>query len=283
MIKSLLVIGSAFLVTTPLIAQPPDRILALSWQFDAIDSLFAINVATGAATPVGFPESRTNSLAQDEQGYLYTVRQPLTAAEDSPLFRIDPQTGASLVVAILDNSDIRGLAWSPVDELFYAMEANGDSIGPSELVRIDLDGRITSIENLTIRCHSLAFSETGILYCYDLDGLGLVSINEVTGQVVDLDPSVGTEHGILALMVMADGTMLAASQPDLFELDPATGSATLLTSFGVPSRDVRGIAEVASPATPREIPTLSDASTALLSLLLAAVAVWFLRHGTRIG
>jgi hypothetical protein len=242
-------------------------IIGVSFGFLGTDSrVVRIDPTTGAGSVIGvtgFPAM--NSLAENSAGTLFSVvdNPPIALPR---LITIDPNTGAGTVVSTLNFGsvvpDVRGLAFSPADVLF-AINNTGPigEANPDELYHVDVATGIGTLIGPTGRhgLQSIAFSPAGVLYGWDVGGptgvvgLGLVTIDPVTGQATDVNPAVG-DGGLLiqGIAFAPDGTLFgvsgaaAAVMPDtLFAINPATGVATPIGSGGY--SDVRGIAVTVIP------------------------------------
>lgn len=226
-------------------------------QFDLIgvcwdasnSSVVRVDPATGYGTTVGVsgvPD--LNSLAQNNAGTLFS-------ASGNQLVTLDPNTGIARSIATLDFgtelASVRGLAFSPADVLFainYAPRA-----APHNLYTINPDtGSTTLVGNTGVPgIQAIAFSPQGVLYGWDVGfypvaGIGLVTIDTITGLATDVDPLVeATPYAVQSIEFAPDGTLYGACDA-LYSIDVASGTTTLVGSGGY--LDIRGLAVVPEPS-----------------------------------
>ncbi len=239
------------------------EIIGVSFGFlGSASPVVRIDPATGVGSVLGvsgFPAM--NALAENRAGILYS-------AVDNPpvspphLITINPVTGAGTMVATLNFGtvlpDVRGLAFSGADVLF-AINNTGPIGGanPDDLFRVDVATGMGTLIGATGRngVQSITFSSSGILYGWDvggmgLPGLGLITIDPATGLATDVNPTVGDGGLFMQGITFApDGRLFGVSaaaatvMPDtLFAIDAGTGMVSPIGSGGY--TDVRGIAFV---------------------------------------
>ena len=86
----------------------------------------------------------------------------------------------------------------------------------------------------------LDFSPTGTLYGWSVQsGVGLVTIDPITGLGNDVNPAVGAMFEIQSLAFDSGGTLFGA-RDGLFQIDTTTGVAVQIGSGGL--GDIRGLA-----------------------------------------
>lgn len=242
------------LLTVP---APAKAVSLIGVSFDG--TVTNINSDTGRGVAVGSSGFNTlNSLARNSSGTFFSATNFIGA--DPFLVAINPNTGLGTKVATLDfvrAGDVRGLAFSPSDTLFAinsSVKESGEEL-PDSLLTIDVDtGTGTLIGNTGLPgIQALAFSPKGALYGWEVGalgngvGLGLVTIDPLTGLATDVNPSMdGSADDIQGLAFASDGTLYGARE-SLFSVDVTSGTITLVGSGGY--SDVRGIEPVPEPSS----------------------------------
>jgi hypothetical protein len=263
-------------------------VLLVSWSFLAFPgSANAEFLAVGGPGPVYIIDERTgngilagalgssngggNALAIDRSGTPYTTMTygyPLNGIYLVPLRRQDGFWLGTLGPRI--GLHVPGLAFSPGGTLFAI--GNNDATG-DDLYTIDVDTGVRTLVGSTrlFGIAALEFSPQGILYGFDGGrgsgtGVGLVTIDPLTGVATDVDPAVdGSAWDVLTIAFAPDGTLYAA-RTSLFTVDITTGALTLVASGG--GWNIGGMVWIPEPCTP----------TALLSLAAAALLVHLCRR-----
>jgi hypothetical protein len=207
-----------------------------------------INPLTGSGVPIGVPGFATlNSLAANGAGTFYS-------ASGSSLVTINPITGAGTQVATLNFGanapDVRGLAISPAGVLYAA---NDGGLGSDLLYTVDTaTGQATLVGSTGVAgIQALEFSGTGVLYGWEVGtfgpGMGLVTINPLTGAVTDVNPAIGGNSAQIQGLAFGPNGLLYGARDALYTIDLATGAIILVGSGGY--SDVRGLAVVPEPST----------------------------------
>jgi len=217
------------------------EIIGVSWA----GNVYSIDETTGSGFLLGASGyDRLNSLAADSSGIIYS-------ASSNALLTIDPITGSGTFVAPISTSNgVRGLAFSPDDVLFAVVDRGSPgSIGPDSIYTIDVTtGQLTLIGSTGYYgFQGLAFAPDGTLYGWEGGhgggyGIGLVTVDPLTGIVTDVNPSVGGSLGegqTLDFSFDGDGTLYMASSW-LYTVDINTGISTLVGGGGY--SDIRGLA-----------------------------------------
>jgi len=201
-----------------------------------------VNQTTAALTLVGTPVPgiRISGVAFDSTGALFgsTIgigTPPLT----STLIRIDPNTGAliSVVGPITDGPgglaiSIADLAVQPGTDVLFGVRAPADTHGGfGKLYAIDKTTAVaTFIGNSPVRRDSIAFAPGGTLYevSFFPGPLKLYTLNPANGAPLTSVP-LAEFYGALASRP-TDSVLFAGNGDvgQIFNLDPATGAATLL-------------------------------------------------------
>lgn len=238
-------------------------------------NLYSISETTGAATAVGASGfARLNSLALNNAGVLYTATDNANNAPgDDRLLTLNQSNGAGTAVATLNfgavDPDVRSMAFRASDGALFAVNAGGGgSTFQNSLFRIDVSTGagtlVAALGNFGIQ--GLDFSPiSGVLYGWS-GSLGLVSIDEGTGAVFDIN---GAVNGVLLQSIAFDasGTLYGASEQALYSINLASGEQTLIGNFGTTST-LRGLESIGG-ATPA--PTPSTLALAALAAGLVAV------------
>ncbi|NOZ40742.1 MAG: hypothetical protein GXP24_11025 [Planctomycetes bacterium] len=212
--------------------------------FESGTTLVRIDPLTGQYTATSNLGSFYNSLAQNSQGEFYGGRSSVTA-ENGRVSRFDPATGAVLQTfnAITPGAgSSRGLSFDAEDNLFAVVNRNDSSGSPTlddDLYRFDLASQTTT------RIGSLGFgavqgfdiSPNDTFYAWDIIE-GLLTVDPVTGNATDVNPSIGGTGDIQSIVFAPDGRLFGARQ-NLYRIDPTTGE---FTQIGVGlGFDIRGI------------------------------------------
>jgi hypothetical protein len=195
---------------------------------------------------------RSNALAADHQGTVYAVGK-------SALIRLDPSTGKGTFVVGLPIDDVRGLSFSPIDELWAVSREDN---GADTLVRINrTSGAVTVVGPTGLSgIEDLAFAADGTLCAWHdgpgLAGAGLLVLDPLSGAATDPFPAVGESGDVRSLTFTQDGALYGARH-QLYRIDPSTGVATLVGGGGY--FDVSGLAPL--PDTDLDhVPDAADSS-----------------------
>lgn len=207
-------------------ALPAQDMIAVGWS----GTVYALDSFAGTATSIGAGSYGQNALAIDGAGGVWCTQRSQGTPYVYDLTTVDPLTGATTVR--LPGVDIRGLAGTNSPLLFAVLE------GGDTLATIDtLTGTITRIGTIGFASiQALAFHR-GTLYAWDITA-GLLRVDVVTGAGTRVNPAAGTSNaGIQFLASRSDGKLIGG-QNNLYELDPVSGVATQIGSFG--NLDLRG-------------------------------------------
>lgn len=223
---------------------------------DASKTLITIDVQSGRSFPVNGREGNTGlpRTTNFDFGLTFDCNGELFASSDSrrSLYRIDITTGAATLVGTEGGLGAQITGLSARYDGVYGIGSSGDE----NLYRINtMSGRATLIGPLGA---NLEFTDGGL----DFDAAGqLWGVADMTGSSINGEPSV------------------------LFRVDPATGAATRVgtTLIGVESLASTEPVCTAPEGTPPPpaIPALDRGGLALLSLLLALLAMVALRPAQR--
>jgi hypothetical protein len=213
-----------------------------------------VDLGSGVETPLASSGFGTlNALALSPSGDL------LAAGNTPSLVRINPVTGQGMHAAVLGNLtpgiSLRGLAFSSTGVL-YAIN-NGDPVGggsPDRLYTIDQStGAATFIGQVGyVGVQGIDFAPDGTLYGWDVgwdvSGVGLITIDAVTGAAADVNPAIGDFRAIQAIAFGPGGRLYGATngpQSAIVEINRFTGETTIV----VPTTnvDIRGLAIVPEP------------------------------------
>lgn len=226
----------------PQVVHSTGDLLAISWT-PTNSPVYQIDSVTGSGFQIGLSGiGRLNSMARDGSGVIYSVGGESITEEDK-LVIIDPVSGAATQIATIDLGkgipSIRGLAWSPQEELFGIQSGFTVSNPEDSLYSIDVTTGLGTFVGYTgfTGIQGLAFSPSGELFAWDT-GEGLLLIDKTTGVATDVNPLVGGDCEIQTIDFLPDGTLLGARHA-LFSIDLATGECTGLGSGGY--TDVRGM------------------------------------------
>jgi hypothetical protein len=253
---------------------------------DAAEPIFAVagqqlitlNPANGEflSSASGLNFGNLNDLAKGPDGFLYSATWDSNSSIPRKLVQLNPLTGQSIPLVTLDfgaeRADVRGLAFSPSGTLFALNDIEMLNSTPDNLYTINIQtGHATLVGNTGVGgLQSLAFSPAGVLYGWDLNGLGLVQINPVTGVATDVNPSLNGFLDIQALTFGPDGTLYGARNA-LYTIDPSTGVTTLVGSGGY--SNVYGMA-----VGPASIPVPEPSSIVLVAIGFTVAAGTARRH-----
>ncbi|HEX6813669.1 MAG TPA: hypothetical protein VF384_18765 [Planctomycetota bacterium] len=198
---------------------------------------YSINSTTGTGAMIG-PSGVTNLNSMAAFGNLLVC-----VSNTGMLVSINPITGAGTPIVATSPAltDVRGLAATPFGVL-YAIR-NGS---PMDLLyTIDVATGATTLIGPTSHpgLQGLASDLIGTLYAWDVGpgtgvGVGLVTVDPVTGASTDVNPSVGNPVDVQCLATSPAG-LLYGSRSNLYLFDVTTGVATLIGGGGY--TDVRGM------------------------------------------
>ena len=200
------------------------------------DLLFAVDLATGAATPVGSTANNgltdpTDLCWRDDTNEWFTI--DLAGGEVGTL---DPLTGAFTVRWQTNLNGWQAMAWDPGQHVFWL---HNQTLG---LFRLDpATGTTTAIgmptpSNLLLA--AMAVDATGTLWGFDFFGARLWQVDKATGQTSQRTPAVIQLTG---LAIDAGGrwfgTFVNQANPfgiatSLYRIDPVAGTSTLVGPTG---------------------------------------------------
>lgn len=250
-LKSMLALGLVASAHSASMAVEP--ILAVSFSFT--DSpVHLVDPATGIATFVGNAGfNRLNSLAKNNVGQFYSVG----GSNNDKLITLNPTTGAGTLVSTLAGDPLyqytAGLAFSPSNTLYATVVKQ--SFPAYFLTSIDINtGAMTTIGNGHFGLQSLAISSAGIIYSWDMslgNGIGLVTLDPVTGALTDVNVAEAPSLDIQALAFDSNGVLYGAADNRLYQINTTNGAATFIGAGldGPNPPDYRGIEFVPEPAS----------------------------------
>ncbi len=229
--------------------KPAKAISLIGVNYDFPSSVFTIDEMTGSSKFIGFSGfNGLNSLAIDSTGMLFSAED----AEEQPsnLITINPATGQGKSVALIDllgeNVGFRGLAFSP-DDVLFAFNVNVLTLSKG-LYTIDITTGIGTLisNNFNDGIQALDFSPEGILFGWAVDS-GLLTIDTVTGKVVDVNTLEPGTVKIQSIAFSPDGKTLYGAGDGLYKINIETGVPTLIG--GQEEYFFRGIVAVPEPLT----------------------------------
>ncbi|MFL6529394.1 MAG: VPDSG-CTERM sorting domain-containing protein [Chthoniobacterales bacterium] len=247
-------------------------------------TLYDINTATGAATnPRSTGQTFVVGITFDSSGNLYGLT---TFASSSPssLVRINPTTGASVVVGPTGLSNIfeGDIAYNPTNGNLYGIQ-DVPSSGARNLFRINAaTGNATTIGALpgtNTDFSALAFNAAGVLYALDTATATatLYVINPLTAGLISsvvTNVRLGSTAAlafdpVTGIAYLADGSTNGTNL--LYTLNTTTGVATPVGPLGI--TDLAGLAF--RPAANQAVP---DSGTSLLLLAFAFASLYLARE-----
>jgi DNA-binding beta-propeller fold protein YncE len=162
----------------------------------AIDSLF------GSLTAFAIAAMSLCSPAGAETLYAVSVRtyaDPAYKGVEGSLYRVDPDTGVTTLVAPLrldgrDSIGLDGLAIHPKSGEFFGITAPTSALVPNSLTRLDRDGKVILIGNLGVASSDISFDAEGTLFAWLPETSQLGKIDLKTGAVT----KVGTPRQVMA-------------------------------------------------------------------------------------
>lgn len=209
------------LAASPALAQD---MIAVSWS----GGVYAVDSYTATATFLGSGLSGQNGMTRDDQGTLWSTNR--TGGTNYSLTTIDPSTGAATVVWPLQ--DLRAMANAGGNLLYGIAQGTGDP-----LVTIDVTtGQVTTIGPTGFGGVQALAVLGGELYAWDVS-FELLRIDPTTGAATDVLPGAGTIGGDVQWLARRGDGKLVGGNNGLYEIDPATGTAT---SLGGSFADLRG-------------------------------------------
>jgi len=221
---------------------------------------YRIDHATAKSQYVGGAPISLNSMAMDASGTIYTTGREASSPWETYLFTIDPGTGATKRGPRTTSTS--ALAFSPEGRLF-AMRT--DSM-KNDLYTLDIEtGALTLVGYPGVAgIQTLDFSPNGTLYGFDAGyaserGIGLVTIDPITGLATDVDPMVhGNPSEVQSIAFAPDGTLYGASE-NLYTVDVNSGALTLVGPIQGIQGDIRGMVWIPEPSTLTALATLAAA------------------------
>ena len=188
--------------------------------------------ADGSGSFVGNNGFGGNALASNSAGDFFTITGLPGGVR--PLVEIDPETGSGSIVTQFENLDVRGLAFSPTDELFAISEL---TVPTYLLIKLDVETeQATSVGRTDRGISGLDFSPKGMLYGWGFNGL--VIVDTESGNVTDVNDAIGAEANISSITFTDDGRLFGGGDA-LYEIDVETGEVTFIGEGGY--SNLRGI------------------------------------------
>ena len=181
--------------------------------------------ADGSGSFVGNNGFGGNALASNSAGDFFTITGLPGGVR--PLVEIDPETGSGSIVTQFENLDVRGLAFSPTDELFAISEL---TVPTYLLIKLDVETeQATSVGRTDRGISGLDFSPEGMLYGWGFNGL--VIVDTESGNVTDVNDAIGAEANISSITFTDDGRLFGGGDA-LYEIDVETGEVTFIGEGG---------------------------------------------------
>ena len=152
----------------------------------------------------------------------------------SLLMLINPASGGVESVIGTVGYSVQTMAFHPLDNTLYGMTSFSDLSSPNSLIRIDtVTGAGTLIGPAGAEIRGMVFDDAGTLYGYDIMGAFLCTIDTATGLATPVNDLNQGPMVPGALVFGADGRLYLGSgdNTELFELDPATGLGTVVTTL----------------------------------------------------
>jgi hypothetical protein len=196
-----------------------------------LGDVFSINAKDGQSVLIGstgLTQSLWHSMAKDSQGRLFAGYGYWNVPHG--IYQIDPVTGQATFIVQTSLLGLRGLAFGPGDVLYGTNDTTTPlGGGPDDLVTIDLVTGATTIIGPTglKSLQSLAFGN-GILWGWDTDNVGLVSIDTVTGLATDVNPALEDNLYLIETLCFSDDGILYGAQGSLWIIDMLTGAPTFV-------------------------------------------------------
>jgi hypothetical protein len=288
---------SLLFVSTSVLADPFGYVVNSDGpDFDTVDSLYRVNLATGQATrigPVGFAD--VEGLAISPTGVLYGVDDG-----SKTLITINTQTGAGTAVAgRRGNLGLSGQGVGTFDSLDFGLAFTCDG---ALWVSSDSTNRVWHVDPAT------GVASGVINVGHPISGLaGGVDLFGVTGErspatLTEIDTQEGMSIKVIGglgsnlqfddvgldfdadgmLWAVVDYTQQGSEQPsDIFRVSARNGAASLIAQT-IPGVESLAIAPPTCTNGQQQasviVPTLSARSLAGLALVLLLFGVWFVRR-----
>jgi len=256
----------ALWVTLVLAALPSHaNILGVAADFVySINETTAIDVLLNSNVGVG---SQSGAMAKDSAGVLYVAGN--ATSPNNRLSTVNPVTGVitpgpQISLSTGPAVQIRGLAFNSADVL-YAINGNPTSTPPFQLHTINTTTGVgTFVGFVSGVIQALEFDPSGTLYGWDVtndpNGLGLVTINPVTGAITDVNAAVGGTAAEVQTLAFSPGGALYGARSSLYTINLTTGALTLVGALN-PVINIFGM-EFISAAPPGPAVSLTPASLA---------------------
>ncbi len=220
-------------------ALPAQDMIGVSWS----GAIWTFDSTTGVGSMVGTGMPGQNALGKDGSGRLWCTTRTTTTPYVYGLTTIDPTTFTATSM-FTGTVDYRGFATGSGGQLLGIRDGS-----PDVLHSIDTTTGVGTLIGPTGLSSIQGFADhLGTLYAWDL-GLGLVTINPLTGTATDVNPSVGATGVEVQWMCSHSSGRLLAGRNNLYVIDPATGVGTLLGNIGS-NIDLRGAEEMGGSYRP---------------------------------
>lgn len=190
--------------------------------------LVTINKATAAVTPVGPSGLPSTDVILDFATHPATGTLYAIPSLSLRLCTINKATGAATPGQILGFSSLRGLAWNPAIQKYYAVDVNKQSL----MIVDPLAAQATLVGSVNPgNISGLAYDAVNaILYGVNISTNNLVTLNTTTGA-----PAVVGAIGFTQVHGLAfngsPGTLFATGLDKLLTINTATGAGTLVGSL----------------------------------------------------
>ncbi|CAB1060079.1 hypothetical protein D1BOALGB6SA_4844 [Olavius sp. associated proteobacterium Delta 1] len=207
---------------------------------DGMSTLYTINPASGAATPVGpIGFERVSAMDYDAEGTLFATGERADGTDTLVLLTIDPETGVGTEVGVIGDHSfgdtIADISFRS-DGTLYAYLESSDGLGTLDVG----SGDLTELGPTNVRCcgNGIAFSPSDSLFHSNEDDLN--GLNQATGQAVLLtamvfSPPADDDPRINAMDFQAETGVLFASLNDGYADSAENYLATVDTVTGITS------------------------------------------------
>lgn len=223
--------------------------------------VFSLDVRTGQAALIADPGLDIwiwTGVAKDQSGRLFGAYFDWQTLSGTAIYEIDPWTGQVTQAAFTPLIGVAGMSFGDQDALFMAVERNYPMGGsPIDLYTVDLaTGAPTLVGDMgSTGLGTLAYDGAD-LWAYDFN-LGLVRVDQATGQMTDVNPSFLGPLDLTENICFGDDGILYQVDAGFWIQDTLTGVPSFVNLTGFPGL-FAGVEYLPGPTTPFTLGTQGE-------------------------